>query len=402
MSTALKRHETVLEEAVANNGGAFLKARGEGDSTFSVFRRSSDGVRAAVVAQRELGSWEWPDGSRARVRIAIHTGEVVERDGDYFGPAVNRAARIRALAGGGQILLSQSAAELVVDHLDEDMSIVSIGEHPLPGLRRAERVYVIRAEGVSGPERLPDLECSEGSQVAGGGAVVRAGEPSILIVDDHPLWRQTVKSLIERSMPSSPTFEAADGEDAVEQVRRRKPDVVLMDMAIPRLHGIDATKAITESSPATRVLVLSSSEDEEQVMQAVEAGASGYLLKTAGPNEILDGVRRVHVGELVFPPSLAAVVLGELRGSRRRETTGPLASLTEREADVLALMAEGHTNETVAKELHLSNKTVEAHVTAIFSKLGLDPRAGGHRRVLAVVTYLNAANKRKNPPPTEG
>jgi DNA-binding NarL/FixJ family response regulator len=228
-------------------------------------------------------------------------------------------------------------------------------------------------------------------------------KPSVLVVDDHPLWRQTVRSLIERSDAASQVFEAGDGEEALEATRTRKPDVVIMDMALPSLHGIEATREITQAHEATRVLVLSSSDDEEQVMEAVQAGATGYLLKTAGPAEILEGLRRVHAGELVFPPSLAAVVLDELRGKGKgRSSVGPLAGLTDREVEVLALMAEGNTNETVGRTLHLSAKTVEAHVTSIFSKLGLDPAAGGHRRVLAVIAYLSSARSRKNPPRNGG
>ena len=228
-------------------------------------------------------------------------------------------------------------------------------------------------------------------------------KPLVLVVDDHPLWRQTVKSVIERADAALQVLEAGDGAEAIDLARSWRPDVVIMDMALPMTHGIDATRAIVEANPTTKVLVLSSSDDEEQVMEAVRAGAAGYLLKTAGPSEVLDGLRRVHAGDLVFPPSLVAVVLDELRGGRqRRERTGPLAGLTSREVDVLALMAEGHTNDTIAKRLHLSGKTVEAHVTAIFGKLGLDPTVGGHRRVLAVITYLNSARNRSNPRPEPG
>src|SRR5688572_16075502 len=112
-------------------------------------------------------------------------------------------------------------------------------------------------------------------------------KPLVLVVDDHPLWRQTVRSVIERSEAARQVIEAGDGTEAIEIVRARKPDVVIMDMALPGTHGVDATREIVKVSPATRVLVLSSSDDEDQVLEAVEAGASGYLLKTAGHSEIL-------------------------------------------------------------------------------------------------------------------
>jgi DNA-binding NarL/FixJ family response regulator len=221
----------------------------------------------------------------------------------------------------------------------------------------------------------------------------RSSTPLVLIVDDHPLWRQTITSLLERSGDVREVIEAGDGAEAIARAAARRPDVVVMDVSLPGVDGITATAEITAANDATRVLVLSSSDDDEQVLAAVQAGATGYLLKTAGPNDILEGVRRVHAGELVFPPALATLVHEHLRG--RRSRSGALANLSERELDVLGLMAEGRTNDDIAREIHLSAKTVETHVGAIFTKLGLDPSAGGHRRVLAVITYLDSTRKRR-------
>ena len=263
---------------------------------------------------------------------------------------------------------------------------------------------VVVAEGVVAPSRLSQFPSSVGLGTGGEGAMVGTmDKPAVLVVDDHPLWRQTVRSLIERAGAASEVFEAADGTEAIDEARERRPGVVIMDMALPGVHGIDATLEITRASPSTRVLVLSSSDDANQVVEAVQAGATGYLLKTAEPGEILEGLRRVHAGELVFPPSLTALVLDVLRGGGSRGAVeGPLARLTEREVDVLALMAEGRTNDVVGETLHLSAKTVERHVTSIFRKLDLDPEAGGHRRVLAVIAYLRSAKGRTNPHRNEG
>ena len=240
----------------------------------------------------------------------------------------------------------------------------------------------------------------------GTGGVVRAGKnekPGVLVVDDHPLWRQTIRSLLERAGAASYVLEAAEGGEALHAARSRRPEVVIMDMALPGAHGIDVTRQVLAASPTTRVLVLSSSDEPDQVVDAVQAGAAGYLLKTAEPDEILEGVRRVHAGEIVFPPSLSKLVLDAIRGRGTRDAVdGPLARLTGREVDVLALMAEGHTNEVIGATLHLSGKTVERHVTSIFRKLDLDPGAGGHRRVLAVIAYLRSAKSRTNPLRNEG
>lgn len=223
-------------------------------------------------------------------------------------------------------------------------------------------------------------------------------KPAVLLVDDHPLWRQTVRSLLERAQVVSEVFEAADGDQALEVAGARTPSVVIMDMTLPGVHGIEATRRIIAASPSTRVLVLSSTDDPDQVVEAVQAGATGYLLKTAEPEEIIDAVRRVTDGELVFPASLTALVLKAVRGDDASgHVDGPLSRLTAREVEVLALMAEGHTNDVIGRTLHLSAKTVERHVTAIFRKLDLDAGTGGHRRVLAVITYLRTAGRRSGP-----
>lgn len=248
-----------------------------------------------------------------------------------------------------------------------------------------------------GTPRQASSLASEATDAAG---KRHADKPVVLIVDDHPLWRQTLCTLIERSDIASRLLEAGDGIEAVDAVKRYNPAVVVMDIALPGQHGVDATAEIVAARPDTRVLILSSSDDEEQVIEAVRAGATGYLLKTAGPADILDGIRRVHAGELVFPPSLAKLLHEELRGGRKA-AAGPLASLTEREIDVLRLMADGRTNETIGEGLFLSSKTVEAHVTSIFNKLGLDAASGGHRRVLAVIAYLGSARSKGTPRPEQ-
>ncbi len=361
---------------------------------------------------------------------------------------------------------------------------------------------------------------------------------SLLVVDDHPMWRDTLRKVLEHSRVARVVAEAPDGEQAVVLAASTSPDVVLMDMGLPRVNGVDATRNLRAAHPGIKILVLSSSEERDDVIAAVKAGASGYLVKTASSDEVSDAVLRVHAGELVFPPALARVVLEEFQrsaspqatptairialasqaplmreafarlladvgfdvdtiveriedlpaaianrppdvavldvpvearlaasafatataireahpgvgvlvlcqqidtadalrlvsnGSRglgyvlrdrvtnledlgesiRRvargesvidpnvvsklveEPSGPnaLAHLTEREHGVLALMAEGRSNQAISERLFLSGKTVEKHVRAIFTKLDLEETPDDHRRILAVLTYLRS------------
>lgn len=375
----LDRHHKLVRTELARCEGNEVDAAGDG--FMATFETPADaiGCALAIVGGAErLG---------LAVRAGMHTGECERRGKDVAGIAVHIAARVAATASPQEVLVSSTVKELAAGG---GFDFAARGSHVLKGVPGRHRVF---AASVRAPEaQRPRAKRKRATST-------RTSAPakeqlSVLIVDDHPLWRQTISTLIERSGAASQVFEAGDGSEAVEAARNWKPDVVLMDMALPGMHGLDATREIIGASPDTRVLVLSSSDDENQVMEAMQAGAAGYLLKTAGPAEILDGLRRVHSGELVLPPSLAKLVLEELRGGGRRGSASPLARLTNRELDVLAQMAEGHTNEAIGKSLHLSPKTVETHVTSIFSKLGLDPTAGGHRRVLAVIAYLGSVKGR--------
>lgn len=353
-----------------------------------------------------------------------------------------------------------------------------------------------------------------------------------MLVDDHPMWRDTLRRLVD-SKAGIVVAEASDGQEALERAADTPVDLVVMDINLPTMDGIEATRRLVAAHPEVKVLVLASSDERTQVMDAVRAGASGYLLKTAAPEEVLDAVRRISLGELVFPSSLASIVLAEIRNGAVKESpslrvliadedvlareglsrllneagleavaeTGgveeilnrvdadrpdvviidaglaladhlgsslaerirgrcpevvllvlsadPMAAqaisllskaergigyllkrrianidelidaihrvsrgepvvdpqvvsglvdqprkadaltvLTRREQEVLALMAEGHSNSAIAERLFLGSKTVETHVARIFSKLGLEPAPDVHRRVLAVIAYL--------------
>ena len=194
----------------------------------------------------------------------------------------------------------------------------------------------------------------------------------VLVVDDHPMWRSGVRADLERSGMAEVVGEAADGGEAIDAAREVMPDVILMDLQLPQVSGVDATRAIIEESPHTRILVLSASAEEADVLEAVKAGASGYLLKSSSAADIVDAVIKVRTGEPVFTPSLAGLVLSEFR---RIATSDPIEpELTGRENEVLKLVAKGYTYKEIGEKLFISTKTVQNHVQNILTKLQLKKR----------------------------
>ena len=202
----------------------------------------------------------------------------------------------------------------------------------------------------------------------------------VMVVDDHPMWREAVaRDLGTRGFEVVAT--AGDGAAAVRIAPAVRPDVVLMDLQMPQLSGAEATSAIRTTLPGVRVLVLSASAEQGDVLAAVTAGASGYLVKSAGVDELVEAVRRTAAGQAVFGPGLAGLVLGEFRrrakdadaAPRRREETD-LPTLTPRETEVLRLVAKGLSARQIAERLGLSHRTVENHVQNSLRKLQLTNR----------------------------
>ncbi|MFL5797336.1 MAG: response regulator [Actinomycetota bacterium] len=193
-----------------------------------------------------------------------------------------------------------------------------------------------------------------------------------MVVDDHPMWRDGVRADLERDGTARVVAEASDGGEAVERAREAMPELVVMDLNLPVVGGVEATRRIAEELPHVRILVLSASGEEQDVLEAVKAGASGYLLKSATGAEVADAVRRVAAGEPVFTPSLAALVLGEFRRLADRDPAEP--ALSPRENEVLRLVAKGYTYRDIAERLFISVRTAQNHVRNILAKLQLRGR----------------------------
>jgi two-component system, NarL family, response regulator LiaR len=191
----------------------------------------------------------------------------------------------------------------------------------------------------------------------------------VLLVDDHPVVRQGLRALLSTQDGIDVIGEADDGEAAVAAAERLSPDVVLMDVVMPTMDGVEALRRIAERRPQTRVVMLTSYADERRAMEAVDAGASGFLLKDASPRDVVSAIRAAHRGEAVLHPAVAAKLLAE-----RRRPPAAHTDLTPRELEVLRLIARGHQNKVIAAELRLSEKTVKTHVSAILRKLDVTDR----------------------------
>ncbi len=194
----------------------------------------------------------------------------------------------------------------------------------------------------------------------------------VLIVDDHAIVRKGIRALLSTEADIEVVGEAEDGAWAVDQAKKLQPDVVLMDLVMPQMDGIEATGRITADCPDTRVLVLTSFAADDKVFPAIKAGALGYLLKDSGPEDLVQAIQQVHRGEPSLDPSIARKVLLELsRPPKKPLTTDPL---TEREMEILRLVAQGKSNRDMAEELVITEATARTHVSNILSKLHLASR----------------------------
>lgn len=193
----------------------------------------------------------------------------------------------------------------------------------------------------------------------------------LLIVDDHKVVRQGLRFLLQHETDIEIVGEAADGEQAIALVREQVPAVVLLDLLMPKMDGLTALRTIKEISPSTRVIILTSHQGDDELFDAIKAGALSYVLKTAGVDVVVESVRAAARGESLLDPSVAAKVLEEMRRARGRDEVDPLS---RREVEVLSALARGRSNKEIAKELSIGEETVKTHVSNILSKLHLADR----------------------------
>ncbi len=196
----------------------------------------------------------------------------------------------------------------------------------------------------------------------------------VLVVDDHPIVRGGIVALLSTADDITVVGEGSDGVEAVRLATELEPDVVLMDLRMPGLDGDEATAQILAAKPKLRVLILTTYESDSSILTAIEAGASGYLLKAAPQEEILAGVRSVARGEVALAPSIAALLV--------KRVSAPSVTLSPRETEVLRLVAQGASNPRIAKELFVSEATIKTHLLHVFEKLGVSDRTRAVTRAM--------------------
>jgi len=191
----------------------------------------------------------------------------------------------------------------------------------------------------------------------------------VLIADDHQVVRSGLEQLLATADDIELVAMAADGADAIALAAHHAPDIVLMDLSMPGTDGIAATRAITSASATTQVVVLTSFSDKQRILDALDAGAAGYVLKHAEPDELLDAIRAAHEGGSPLDPKAARVLL-----DRQRSSSASPAKMSEREEEVLRLVAAGMANKAIARQLGIAERTVKAHLTSIFQRIGVTDR----------------------------
>jgi NarL family two-component system response regulator LiaR len=196
----------------------------------------------------------------------------------------------------------------------------------------------------------------------------------VLIVDDHQVVRQGLRTFLELQEDMLVVGEAADGTEAVEMARQLEPDIVLMDLVMPRLDGIAATRQVMALGLPVRVIALTSFTEDDKVFPAIQAGASSYLLKDVSPDELVEAIRGVQRGEARLHPDIARKLMEQVASQARSSHETHVGEVTERERDVIRLVARGCSNQEIAAELVISEKTVKTHISNILSKLHLKDR----------------------------
>jgi DNA-binding NarL/FixJ family response regulator/class 3 adenylate cyclase len=369
-----ERFAGLTGKIVAETGGEVIEIRG--DEVLAAFESVRDAVHAAVALQGAYVEVTIDENDAPLpVGIGLDVGEAAPVDGGYRGAALNLAARLCGAAAAGEVLATQEVAHLAGSV--PGIEFVDLGAIRVKNVPDDVRVVRVVPDGEDPARRFLGADA--------------ARRPRVIVADDSTLFREGVARLLaERGFDV--VAQAGDADQLLELVETDPPDVVVTDIRMPPTgtnEGLLAAQRIRKEHPEVGVLVLSQYVETRHAIKLLEETPDGvgYLMKdrVSDLTDFVDAVRRIGRGGSAIDPEVVSSLLG-----RRRERD-VIDELTDREREILGLMAEGRTNQAISERLFLSPKTVETHVGAIFSKLGLLPAADDHRRVLAVLLYLGGS-----------
>jgi DNA-binding NarL/FixJ family response regulator/class 3 adenylate cyclase len=364
---ALSRyHELVASEAASGGGRLFERI---GDGAYASFPHAANAVAAAAALQASVREQDWGAVGRIRIRIALVSGDVEERGDHYYGRALFRAARLQALARGGETLLSGTTVDELRGNLPQGAQLRDLGTQRLRDVPEPERVFALvhTARGRSGDETRADESELEGTETV----IDEEGPIRVLLVDDHSVVRRGLRGFLELLKDFDVVGEAENGREGVEAADRLAPDVILMDLLMPEMGGLEAIASIKQAHPEIEIVAVTSFIEEEKVTSALEAGASGYLLKDAEAEEVAQAIRAAYNGEVHLDPAVSRLLAQRLR---QRKDAEPVEPLTAREKEVLSQLAKGASNKEIAYELGITERTARTHVSNILGKLALASR----------------------------
>ena len=364
---ALSRYHDLVASHAADRGGRLFERIGDG--AYACFPDAAAAVSAADALQSAVGDENWGEIERIRIRIALVSGDVEVRGDRYYGRALFRAARLQALAKGGETLLAGSTIDELGGALPDGTILRDLGTLRLRDVPEPERVFALvhTSRALPGDAPQPDESEMQGTQTV----IDEEGPIRVLLVDDHSVVRRGLRGFLELLKDFDVVGEAENGKEGVAAADRLAPDVILMDLLMPEMGGLEAIAAIKQAHPEIEIVAVTSFIEEEKVTSALEAGASGYLLKDAEAEEVAQAIRAAYHGEVHLDPAVSRLLAQRLR---QRKDAEPVEPLTAREKEVLSQLAKGASNKEIAYELGITERTARTHVSNILGKMALASR----------------------------
>jgi DNA-binding NarL/FixJ family response regulator/class 3 adenylate cyclase len=363
----VRYHELVAQAAERHDGRIFERI---GDGAYASFPDAGGAVEAAVMLQDAISDEDWGAIGRLRIRIALVTGEVEERGDRYYGAPLYRAARIQALADGGETLVSGVTIDRIRGRVPDGAVLRDLGAQRLRDVPEPERIFALVHTSRARPWDGSEPDRSERGGLSDSVAD-EEGPIRVLLVDDHAVVRRGLRGFLELLKDFEVVGEAENGREGVAAADRMVPDVILMDLLMPEMGGLEAIAAIKQAHPEIEIVAVTSFIEEEKVTSALEAGASGYLLKDAEAEEVAQAIRAAYHGEVHLDPAVSRLLAQRMRARKEAE---PVEPLTAREKEVLSQLAKGASNKEIAYELGITERTARTHVSNILGKLGLASR----------------------------